>query len=231
VSNLLGTIFGSDGATVESRHEERRKAAGQRWHEWPSEDLYTRSGFIVDKASGALFRRVEHVVFASGVAPDDETDIAGFYDAGSDLVFFVRSASPSTVDELEQQNEAKAAAQRERGRAHSEFVRDQPKRTLRLSDIDPDGHKMLTIRESATLLLDHGCKLYSEAGHFVVEIPEMLNPDGNLHLEAMQNVARAARVLRAAGPMVLDELEKPKQTTPLDERLPDRHAAAFGGLA
>ena len=85
---------------------------------------------------------------------------------------------------------------------------------------------MQTIRESAKLLLDYGCELQSQAGHLFAQIPELLNPDGNLHLEAMQYVARAARVLDAAGHVVLDAIEKGGKTP-----LPDRHAAAFGGIA
>ena len=90
---------------------------------------------------------------------------------------------------------------------------------------------MPTVSEAARLLLDHGCALENREGALIIEVPEQFDPHGPLHLEAMKHVVRAARVLDAAGPVVLDELAKPKQTKRLDERLPDRHAAAFGGVA
>jgi hypothetical protein len=89
---------------------------------------------------------------------------------------------------------------------------------------------MPTVREAARLLLDHGCTIEHQNGHLVVEIPEQLHPSGDLHVEALKHVVRAARVLDAAGQVVLDAIEKGGKT-PLTDRLPDRHAAAFGGTA
>ena len=185
-----------------------------------SSDLETRSGYIVDRGSGILFKPVRHVVFASGIAVDNEgKKSAGFYDDGSDLHFFERAQNPGTVAELEAQEAARANQERAREQAHRTFVTNQPRRTLRLCDFDNDW-QMPTVREAARLLLDHGCTLENQDGHLLVQIPEQLDPNGNLHLEAMKHIIRAARVLDAAGPVVLDELAKPKQPKRLDERLP-----------
>jgi hypothetical protein len=216
--------------TVADRHEKRRQAARKRWPEIPAGDLEARAGYIVDRASGALFTVVHHVVFAAGCEPDNEgRDVAGFYNTGTDLVFLKRAQSPGTVEELEQREQAKEQARLEREQAHNRFLRDQPKRTLRLCDLDSDWATP-TLRAAAKLLLDHGCTLEARDGHLHVQIPEQLDPNGSLHAEALRNVTRAARVLDAAGAVVLDELGR-KSSKRVDERLPDRHAGAFGGLA
>ena len=228
---MSSTIYMDPGDTIEARHEQRRHAARQRWPEFPAADLETRSGYIVDRGSGLLFRRAAHVVFAQGVEPVDQAKgIAGFYNTGTELVFFERTENPGTVAELEEQEAARARQEREREQAHHDFVASQPRRVLRLCDFNNDW-QMPTVREAARLILDHGCTLQNQDGHLLVEIPDQLDPNGNLHLEAMKHVVRAARVLDAAGSVVLDELAKSKQTKRLDERLPDRHAAAFGGVA
>ena len=64
---MSSTIFMDPGDTIEARHEQRRQAARKRWPEYPAGDLETRSGYIVDRGSGLLFKPVRHVVFASGI--------------------------------------------------------------------------------------------------------------------------------------------------------------------
>ena len=142
--------------TVEGRHEQRRQAARQRWPEFPAADLETRSGFLVDKGSGLLFKPVSHVVFARHVEVAPGAAIAGFYNSGSQLHFFERASNPGTLGELEAQEAARANHEREREQAHRAFVASQPRRILRLCDVDDDW-EMPTVREAARLLLDHSC--------------------------------------------------------------------------
>jgi hypothetical protein len=227
----MNTSFVDPSDTFERRRERRIEASRRQWPEYPAKDLEPVGRFVVDLGSGNLF-----VPVLAAVLPGDSFGhgprVDAFYLSHStgEPVYLERSQSPSTLEELREQEESKRTAEREREQAQDKFVRDQPLRTLRLCDLDNDW-AMPTVREAARLLLDHGCRIENHDGHLVVQIPEQLDPNGNHHLEAMKHIIRAARVLDAAGPVVLDELAKTKQTKRLDERLPDKHAGAFGGVA
>ena len=101
MSTIIGT-FSTAPNTADARHEQRRQAARRRFHEYPAGDLETRSGYLVDRASGALFTRIDAVVFAESVEPDNEgRDVAGFYSTGTDLVFFKRAQGHGRIQHIE----------------------------------------------------------------------------------------------------------------------------------
>ena len=124
---------------------------------------------------------------------------------------------------------ARARQQQEREQAHARFLASQPRRTLRLCDFDSDW-EMPTVREAVpTPARPRRARSRTMTAHLVVQIPEHLDPNGNLHAEAMKHIVRGRpRPRRRRPSRARRAREGRKQTKPLDERLPDKHAAAFG---
>ena len=149
-----------------------------------------------------------------------------------------RAPSSSSAPEPRHRRRARGAwkrhAQRrkqEREQAHRAFLREPATPHARGSATSTTTGQMPTVSEAARLLLDHHCTIENRRRPPRRPDPRAVRPARALHLEALKHVIRAARVLDAAGHVVLDELAKTKQTKRLDERLPDKHAAAFGGIA
>ena len=228
---MISTIFHDPGDTLQARHEQRRRAARQRWHEYPRSDIESRGGFLVDRATGHLFERINHVVFASGHALDNEgKDCAGFVDLGGDLMFLRRASGPSTVAELEAQEAARARQQQEREQAHADFIASQPLRTVTLAEFESRPEQVPTLRQAVSQLYDLGGHLEADGPDLLVRVPERLAEDPNADYGARQTLPPLVRVIAAGRNVILDELAKGGKQ-PLPDRLPDRHVGAAGGLA
>ena len=230
MSTFIGT-FTDPSNTLEARHEQRRQAARQRWHEYPRSDIETRAGFIVDRATGHLFERINHVVFESGLALDNEgKDCAGFVDIGGDLIFLRRASGPSTFAELEAAEAARARQQQEREQAQRAFLASQPLRTVTLAELESKPEQVPTLRQAVSQLYDLGGRLEADGPDLRIRVPERLAEDPNTDHGTRQTLPPLVRVIAAGRNVILGELAKGGKT-PLVERIPDRQVGAAGGLA
>ena len=205
---MSSTIFSDPHDTVQARHEQRRQAARQRWPEYPAADLDNRSGYLIDKGSGLLFKPVRHVVFARDVEFDnDGKTVAGFYDSGGELHFFERAENPGTVEELEEMEAARARQQQEREQGHAGFLREQP---LRSRCRAGRRHRERCRRcglPSATAARPRRAR--SRTGRPTSTYGSPSNsPQTATAVEAMKRLVRAVRVLDAPAAVVLAELAK-----------------------
>ena len=134
---MSSTIFTDPDDTIEKRHEQRRQAARKRWPEYPAGDLDNRSGYIIDRGSGLLFRPVHHVVFARGVEVDTErADIAGFDNSGSDAPLLrAHRRTPAPLPNSRRRKRHARRQEREREQAHADFIATQPLRTVTLAEL------------------------------------------------------------------------------------------------
>jgi hypothetical protein len=87
-----------------------------------------------------------------------------------------------------------------------------------------------TIAAAAQRILDLAGTIEMRDGHLVIERPERFSDGGQEHEQLEAEFNDAVRVLVAAGDVVLKAVQSTSKK-PLSERLPDKQAAAGGGIA
>ena len=208
------------GDTVEARHEKRRRAARERWPEYPASDLESGAAPTSSTGARATVRAHRHES-SPPVSRSKGKDVAGFYDNGSDSS---SSSGPRTPAQSPGSRRRKRRARTRNASASRRTARSSPSSHARRSGsaTSTTTGRCRPSAKQPRLLLDHGCTIENQEGHLVVQDPRKLDPNGDLHVEAMKQVVRAARVLDAAGSVVLEELEKTKR--PTARRTPARQA-------
>ena len=154
---MSSTIFTHPDDTIANRHEQLRQAARKRWPEWAAGDLDNRSGYLIDKGSGLLFRPVPHVVFARGVEVAPRRRHRRFLQQRHGRS--TSSSAPRTPAPLPNSRRRKrhAHAEQEREQAHADFIASQPLRTVTLAELEGDPTSVPTLRQAV-------CQLYGLGG-------------------------------------------------------------------
>ena len=205
---VSSTIYMDPGDTIEARHEQRRQAARQRWPELPGRRPRNPLRLHRRPRQRPTVQARRHVVFAQGVALRQRGEGHRRLLQHRHRTRLLRADREPRHRRRTRRTGSGTRTPGTRTRTGAPRLRRQPATPHPgLCDFNNDW-QMPTVREAARLILDHGCTLQNQDGHLLVEIPDQLDPNGNLHLEAMKHVVRAARVLDAAGSVVLDELAK-----------------------
>jgi hypothetical protein len=100
-------------------------------------------------------------------------------------------------------------------------------RAVTLGDVE--GRELPIVREAAQRILNVGGKLDQRDGRLVIRIPEKLAPSNRVDSDLRAPLLDAARVLIAAGEVVVGAASSSSRK-PLADRLPDHHVAIRGGL-
>jgi hypothetical protein len=218
--------------TVTEAHEAKLRAARARWPQYPLADIEAiEGGYVVDRASGSLFQVVASEVLEA-LYPEAVSNVSGFFVNEADELTFIRRADPGTLAELQQQREREQREQeqaREReAERRAEFIARQPQRPVTLEDLT--GEPLPTLREAARLILDLGGEIKARGETLVITAPERLDEVHMIDLERREGLRRACRVLAAAAPLVLAELERAGRKGLDVDRLPDAQVLAAGGV-
>ena len=225
-SNVVGSISTSPATRP------RLNAAAKRWPEIRWTELGQRDNFFVDRASGALYRRFDGDPLLA--SPGATVDVSMWAESpNAEIVFLRRDPEGRTVADLDSAAEAVVQQRQAAEEKQRQFLANQPRRTVLLSDAH--GREFPTLRDAARMIAEHGGQIRrGKWGEVKVELPQILTADPIARAwgerETRTQLARAAEALTYCERVVLAALEE-KSSKPLHERLPDGVPTIGGGVA
>jgi hypothetical protein len=218
--------------------------AHRGWIELGPDELEPRRNgrFLAHAQLGKLFQPVSASPFTS-LMGQDETPHIRVWNEGAICAFFVTEdgevvclepapMSLAAFDLQEKQRDWRLSEQRlretERQMVLRTFRANQPKRVTTVADVE--GRSLPTIAAAAARVIGLGGTIDVRDGRLVVERPEKFSNGTAEHEELEAEFLEAVRVLIAAGDIVINAAESTSKKE-LSTRLPDKHAAAGGGIA
>ena len=207
---MSSTMFMDPGNTLENRRQQRIAFARREWSELPAKDLDQVSGYVVDKASGNLFRPVTSAVLPGDVfGHGPKVDAFYVSHSSGEPVYLVRSQSPATLDELRAQEAEQERQRREHERAvavaRSKFLAKQKRLPLTLSEVE--GRELPTLAGAHQTLVDLGCEVTTNNGTLRIAVPERLRENDAEDLSARQAIHAASKLLDYARDVVVAHLQ------------------------
>ena len=177
-------------------HQQRLQAARKRWHEYPRSDLETRGGYIVDRATGHCSRASIRCLRVRGrarergrTAPGSSTSATISSSSGARQVPAPSPNSRRWKRPRRQKQERERRTPASSASSHAARCGSATSTTTRRCrpSAKPPGSCSTTAHDRDRRTGASGPD------------PRAVRPGGQLHVEAMRAVIRAARVLDAAG--------------------------------